>query len=88
MTKKLITSSMTFAELMQYPEAVEVLMKKGFHCIGCSAAAFETIEQGAQMHGINPKKLVDEINKKVSSSKSKTKKIEKKTSKIKTKKKK
>ena len=77
---------MTFAELMKYPEAVEVLMKKGFHCIGCSAAAFETIEQGAIMHGINPKELVEEINKKLS--KKKTKKSSPKKSKTKSKKKK
>ena len=70
-TKKQITTSMTFAELMQYPEAVEILMKKGFHCIGCSAAAFETIEQGALMHGINPKELVEEINKKISKNQNK-----------------
>lgn len=80
---------MTFAELMQYPEAVEILMDKGFHCIGCSAASFETIEQGATMHGINPKKLIDEMNKKLSKSKHKTKlKSKKSKTKIKSKKKK
>ena len=86
MAKKQIITSMTFAELMQYPEAVEILMKKGFHCIGCSAAAFETIEQGALMHGINPKKLVEEINKKLS--KPKKSKIKSKPKKTKSKKKK
>lgn len=76
---KQITTSMTFAELMKYPEAVEILMKKGFHCMGCSMAGFETIEQGALMHGIKPKELVDEINNKIS--KTQNKKIKSKNKK-------
>jgi len=28
-------------------------------------AMFETLEQGAIMHGINPNKLVEELNKKI-----------------------
>jgi hydroxylamine reductase len=72
-SKNKISVSMTFAELMRYPEAVEILMKKGFHCIGCPSAGFETIEQGAAMHGINPKKLVDEINRKLDKKKIKQK---------------
>ncbi|MFC1800756.1 DUF1858 domain-containing protein [Nanoarchaeota archaeon] len=49
-----ITKDMTFAELLQkYPETAEILMKRGFHCIGCHMAATETIEQGAKAHGIS-----------------------------------
>ena len=69
--QKTISLSMTFQELMQYPEAVEVLMDKGFHCIGCPASTFETIEQGAASHGVDPKKLIEEINKKLAKKKSK-----------------
>ena len=70
-----IKTSMTFAELLKYPEAIEVLMAKGFHCIGCPSSTFETIQQGAQMHGIDPKKLVEEINNKIEKAKSKKKKL-------------
>ena len=45
-----------------HPESVEVLMKHGFHCLGCVAAQFETLEQGAKAHGIDPDMLVKEIN--------------------------
>ena len=77
MVKK-ITKKITFTELMdKHPEAVEILLKKGMHCIGCPMATGETLEQGALMHGLDPDKLVDEINKK----------IEKKEAKKKTKKK-
>lgn len=61
-----IKKNMTFAEITQkYPEVGEVLIKKGLHCIGCGMALYETLEQGAIMHGLNPDKLVAEINKKI-----------------------
>ena len=64
--KPLITKDMIFADIIQkYPKAMEIMMKQGLHCIGCSMAAYETLEQGAIMHGINPDKLVKEINQKL-----------------------
>lgn len=64
--KKLINKNMLFADIMQkYPEAVEVMMEKGLHCISCGMASYETLAQGAIMHGINPDKLVEELNKKL-----------------------
>lgn len=65
--KKLINKNMLFAEVIQnYPDAAVIMMKKGLHCIGCGMAAYETIAQGSLMHGINPDKLVEELNKKLS----------------------
>lgn len=62
--KIIIDKTMTFAEIMQKnPEAAEILMNKGMHCIGCHMAMHETLEQGAIMHGLNPDKLVKELNK-------------------------
>jgi len=64
--KTFVTKKMNFSELIEkYPQSVEVLMNEGMHCIGCAASAFETIEQGAMMHGINPDELVEKINKKL-----------------------
>ena len=69
-TKIFVTKKMNFSELIEkYPKSVEVLMNSGMHCIGCVASAFETIEQGALMHGINPDELVKKINKKLSKDK-------------------
>jgi hybrid cluster-associated redox disulfide protein len=63
---KEINKKMTFLEVMQIsPEAAWVLMGRGMHCAGCHLAANETIEQGAIMHGINPDKLVKELNRKL-----------------------
>jgi len=65
--KNIINKKMSFGEIMnRYPEVAEILMKKGMHCLGCGMAMYETLEQGAIMHGINPDKLVEEINRKIS----------------------
>ncbi len=58
-----VTKDMTFAEILNSnPKAANILMKKGMHCIVCGMAMHETLEQGALMHGLNPDKLVKEIN--------------------------
>ena len=62
---KKISKKMTFMEIMQnYPEAAEILMNEGLHCLGCGMAAYETLEQGALAHGLNPSKLIEKIQKK------------------------
>jgi len=38
-------------------------MEFGLHCIGCEAASFENIEQGALAHGIDVDELVAALNK-------------------------
>ncbi|MCD6150093.1 MAG: DUF1858 domain-containing protein [Deltaproteobacteria bacterium] len=48
--------------LTKYPKAAEVFVGKGMGCLGCSASMFETIEEGALAHGLDPDKLVDEMN--------------------------
>jgi hybrid cluster-associated redox disulfide protein len=66
-----INKEMTLGDVVQkYPDTVEIFMRYGMHCIGCHVAAFETIEQGALAHGLTEedlKKLVKELNEKVSS---------------------
>ncbi len=55
-----ITKDMTFAEILnKYPEAAEIMLKHGLHCIGCHVAAFETIEQGSKAHGMSDKEFKD-----------------------------
>jgi len=45
-----------------FPETIEVFMEYGIHCFGCGMSAHETIEQGVQVHGIDPDELVDDLN--------------------------
>lgn len=63
-----ITKDIMIGDLVEsYPELGNVLMEEyGFHCIGCMAAGMETLEQGAQVHGLSKKeiiKMVEDLNK-------------------------
>ena len=49
--------------LTKHPEVIPVLYQFGFGCIGCVAAHFETIEEGAAAHGIDADELVKAMNK-------------------------
>ncbi len=64
-TRTDVKRSMTFAEILEkHPESANILFESGLHCIGCGMAMYETLEQGAKMHGMN-KKQIDELIKKV-----------------------
>jgi hybrid cluster-associated redox disulfide protein len=66
MKKNKITKEMSFSEIMEKnPEAIGILLENGMHCIGCPMAMQETLEEGAIAHGIDPKKLTEEINTKL-----------------------
>jgi len=39
--------------IINYPAAFEVLLRRGFHCMGCGMAAYETLGQGAAAHGLD-----------------------------------
>ncbi len=63
MEKQKITKEMSILEIVEkHPETIEVFMKHGLHCIGCAAARFETLEQGASAHGIDVDKFVKDLN--------------------------
>ncbi|KAA0895203.1 DUF1858 domain-containing protein [Oryzomonas rubra] len=58
-----ITKDMTFFEVMRmYPDAVAVLQKYNLGCIGCMGAQNESLEQGANAHGIDVETLVKDLN--------------------------
>jgi hybrid cluster-associated redox disulfide protein len=55
--------NMSITEVVQkFPKTVEVFLKYGMHCLGCMAARFENVEQGALAHGINVDKLMQDLN--------------------------
>lgn len=62
-----ITKEMAIGEIVQtYPETVRVFLSHGLMCIGCAAARFENLEQGATAHGIDVESLVRDLNAAVS----------------------
>lgn len=59
-----ITRDMSISEIVQKnPETIAVFQNFGMGCIGCSAARFENIEQGASVHGIDLDTLLAALNK-------------------------
>ena len=64
--KALVTADMSIGDVIsKYPESAEVMMKWGLHCIGCHVAAWESVGQGAAVHGLSKAqiaKMLKEIN--------------------------
>lgn len=60
-----ITKTINLGELVQnYPELVEGLVNDyGLHCVGCMAAAFETLEEGAKAHGFSDQEIAKMVKK-------------------------
>ena len=58
-----ITKDMSILDVVQkYPDTVDVFVNAGMGWLGCAAAHFENIEQGAMAHGIDIDTLIDGLN--------------------------
>jgi hybrid cluster-associated redox disulfide protein len=58
-----LKKGMTIAEAIKLkPQIAGILMTKGMHCLGCSVAHGETLEQAAEVHGLDPDPLLKELN--------------------------
>ncbi|HMM20343.1 MAG TPA: DUF1858 domain-containing protein [Selenomonadales bacterium] len=63
-----ISKDMSIVEVVQnYPKTVDVFRNYGMGCLGCAAARYENIEQGAKAHGIDVDALIADLNKTVES---------------------
>ena len=66
-SNKKITKSTNIVEALEInPNAADILMDAGMHCVGCAMAQFETLGQGLKAHGFNSKdikKILEELNK-------------------------
>jgi hybrid cluster-associated redox disulfide protein len=62
----MINRKMSIEEIVRkYPETLATFERYGLGCLGCQAALFENIEQGAEVHGIDVEALVKDLNKQV-----------------------
>lgn len=70
MEEKQIKKEMTIGEVVEkFPDAIQVLLENGVHCIGCAAAHWENLEQGLTMHGKSEEEIdamIEKMNKIVS----------------------
>jgi len=41
----------------QYPETADIMLEYGLHCVGCFANQFDTVEQGALLHGMDEEEI-------------------------------
>jgi hybrid cluster-associated redox disulfide protein len=61
-----ITRETKISELvLEYPSSAGVLLNHGFHCIGCGLSAYESVEEGARVHGYDDAEIdliVKELN--------------------------
>ena len=58
-----ITKDMPIGDVVKgHPQTIEVFSKHGLHCIGCAVAAFESIGEGATVHGIDIDALITDLN--------------------------
>lgn len=55
-----INKDTNIAELvMTYPHLAKILVEDyGLHCVGCFASSFDTLESGAQIHGLSDKEIL------------------------------
>lgn len=43
--------------LEKHPEVGDVMLEYGLHCIGCRVSAYESIESGCKVHGMEDEKI-------------------------------
>ncbi len=59
-----ITKETSIMEAVQkYPQTAAIFMEFGMGCLGCAAAHFENIGQGAAAHQIDIDALIEALNK-------------------------
>jgi len=58
-----LTKDMNIIEIVQkYPQTAQIFMQFGMGCLGCAAARFENVEQGANAHGMDVDALMKALN--------------------------
>lgn len=61
--KKVITEDTLIMDAVEInPDAADILMGYGMHCLGCAIAHGETIGEAAQVHGIDVAELLHSLN--------------------------
>ncbi len=62
----MINRKMSIEEIVRkYPQTLATFERYGLGCLGCQAALFENIEQGAEVHGIDVEALIKDLNKEI-----------------------
>ena len=63
MEKKIITGDTKIFDVLEVnPNAPEILMSYGMHCLGCALAHGETVGEAADVHGADLNQMLEELN--------------------------
>ncbi|MCQ2398894.1 MAG: DUF1858 domain-containing protein [Clostridia bacterium] len=62
MDKQITGETKIFDVLEINPNAAEILMAHGMHCLGCALAHGETVAEAVGAHGEDLEKLLEELN--------------------------
>lgn len=62
MAEKITENTLIFDALQINPNAGEILMAYGMHCLGCALAHGETVGEAAGVHGADLEKMLEELN--------------------------
>ena len=66
MAETYVTGETLVGEIVtQYPEAVEVLLSIGMHCLGCPASRAESLADACAGHGMPVDRVLEAINAKI-----------------------
>lgn len=58
-----VTSNMLIGDILRIDKGtVPILLNNGMHCLGCPSAQGESLEEACMVHGIDPEKVVKELN--------------------------
>jgi len=58
-----ITGDMKIEEIVaKFPQTIGVFFQYGLGCVGCHAASFESLAEGAMMHGIDLDAMLKDLN--------------------------
>ena len=70
MAEMYVTGETLVGEIVtRYPEAIEVLLSIGMHCLGCPASRAESLADACAVHGIPVDGVVEAINNKIAENK-------------------
>ena len=63
MSEQKITKDMMIADIIKVDEnLIPVLLNAGMHCVGCPSSLGETLDEAAEVHGIDADELCDLLN--------------------------
>lgn len=58
-----ITKEMLLGEILRNkPEAAEVLMEMGMHCLGCPSSQMESLADACMVHGLEVNEVLVKLN--------------------------